>query len=103
MLTLGGEEMLDVREAATLADRTPETVRRWIWSGRLPATKHGHRLLIRRSDLEGAITSPRETERLDLAGWSRLVSAARSAGQLGQGATSAADLILADRRGRQAG
>lgn len=31
-----------VREAARLSRRSPETVRRWIWSGRLPARKVGN-------------------------------------------------------------
>ena len=32
---------IPVREAARRVHRSPETVRRWIWSGRLPATKRG--------------------------------------------------------------
>ena len=31
-----------MREAARRIHRSPETVRRWIWSGRLPARKHGN-------------------------------------------------------------
>jgi excisionase family DNA binding protein len=30
-----------VREAARMAGRSEETIRRWIWSGRLPAVKKG--------------------------------------------------------------
>lgn len=33
--------MITVKEAAARAGRNPETVRRWIRSGRLPATKVG--------------------------------------------------------------
>jgi excisionase family DNA binding protein len=33
---------LTVREAATRAKRSEETIRRWIWSGKLPAVKRGH-------------------------------------------------------------
>ena len=32
---------VSVREAARRAGRTEETIRRWIWSGRLPAVKRG--------------------------------------------------------------
>lgn len=44
--------MLTVAEAAERVGRTPETVRRWIRSGRLPAvTEHGH-IAIAPDDLE---------------------------------------------------
>ena len=44
--------VLTVAEAAERVGRTPETVRRWIRSGRLPAvTEHGH-LAIAPDDLE---------------------------------------------------
>jgi excisionase family DNA binding protein len=44
--------VLTVAEAAERVGRTPETVRRWIRSGRLPAvTEHGH-LSIAPDDLE---------------------------------------------------
>ena len=33
---------LTVREAASRAHRSEETIRRWIWSGKLPAVKRGH-------------------------------------------------------------
>ncbi len=39
------EDLLDVRRAAALAGRHPETVRRWVWSGRLAARRQGNRLL----------------------------------------------------------
>ena len=31
------EKMVTVREAATECGRNPETIRRWIWAGKLPA------------------------------------------------------------------
>ena len=46
------EELVSVREASTQSGRNMETVRRWIWSGRLPAHKLGNQLFIKRSDLE---------------------------------------------------
>jgi excisionase family DNA binding protein len=33
---------ITVQEAARRTRRSPETIRRWIWSGRLPATKRGN-------------------------------------------------------------
>jgi excisionase family DNA binding protein len=33
---------ITVREAARRVHRSTETIRRWIWSGRLPATKRGN-------------------------------------------------------------
>lgn len=45
--------MLTVAEAAARVGRSPETVRRWIRSGRLAATSKRGRLVIELSDLEG--------------------------------------------------
>lgn len=58
------EPTLDVGAAARLARRSPETVRRWVWSGKLAASRHGRRLVFARDDLAallitlGADTSP---------------------------------------------
>jgi excisionase family DNA binding protein len=45
------DKLISVREAAKECDRNPETIRRWIWSGKLPAEKLGNQLFIRRSIL----------------------------------------------------
>jgi len=45
------EELIGVREAARECGRNMETVRRWIWAGKLPAEKLGNQLFIRRGDL----------------------------------------------------
>ncbi len=45
------EELISVREAARMCNRNMETVRRWIWGGKLPAQKLGNQLFIKRSDL----------------------------------------------------
>jgi excisionase family DNA binding protein len=53
--------MLTVPQAAARVHRSPETVRRWIRSGRLPARKVGTQHLIEEADLEqlqGADTLP---------------------------------------------
>ncbi len=44
--------MLTVPEAAQRTGRSPETVRRWIRAGRLPAQKHGTQHMIDEADLE---------------------------------------------------
>jgi len=45
------EELVTVKEAAKESKRNMETVRRWIWSGKLPAQKLGNQLFIKRSEL----------------------------------------------------
>ena len=98
--------MLDVREAAQLAERTPETVRRWIWAGRLTARRHGNRLLVTRRDVEALVHGEPSASSLTLADWARLVAEHRRSGALGRterGGGSAADLVLDDRRSRDVG
>ncbi len=92
------DELLEVRHAAALVGRHPETVRRWIWSGRLHARRAGHRLLVARSDLEALV---RQGELVpSLAEWARRAAVTR--GGWGQVPTdsSAADLVIEDRRER---
>jgi excisionase family DNA binding protein len=48
--------MMTVPEAAKKAGRDPETIRRWIRSGRLRARKIGTQHVIEESDLETVIT-----------------------------------------------
>ena len=86
---------LDVRAAAAVAGRTAETIRRWVWSGRLPAKRRGNRLLVARGDVEALAGRTA----LSLAAWLRLVEEAMSA-RPGTGASSAADLVLEERRRR---
>jgi excisionase family DNA binding protein len=87
---------LTVRDAADEVGRTPETIRRWVWSGRLPASKRGNRLTVARDDLERvAGRAPRS----DLAAWADQVAAQRAREEQAE-ARSAADLVLADRRRR---
>lgn len=50
--------MLTVPEAAKRARRNPETIRRWIRSGRLRAHKVGTQHVIEESDLEQLMVSP---------------------------------------------
>lgn len=46
------EELLTVKEAARAAKRNPETIRRWIWSGKLPSQKFGTQHFIKAADLK---------------------------------------------------
>lgn len=102
MLVVDGVEMVDVREAAQLAQRTPETVRRWVWSGRLPATRHGNRLLISRQTLDDLLDGGTAAGAdLTLQAWANRVAQDRTrSGGVGPARRSAADLVLDDRRAR---
>ena len=51
MLEYDNKKFISVREAAKECGRNMETVRRWIWSGKLPAEKLGNQLFIKREDL----------------------------------------------------
>lgn len=91
-MVVDGVEVLSVREAATYAGRTPETIRRWVWSGRLTARREGNRLLVARRDLDVLVGSVGPEAALTLRDWA-------SALPTGPG-PSAAELVLADRASR---
>lgn len=97
MLIVDGVEMLDVREAAQLAERTPETVRRWVWSGRVDAVKQGNRLLVARDQIIRLRGREGDGDRrLSLREWAA-DAAAQANGRRG---TTASDLVLSDRASR---
>ncbi len=50
MTTEAEDELISVREAARECGRNMETIRRWIWGGKLPAQKLGNQLFIKRND-----------------------------------------------------
>ena len=52
MATPPDDEMITVLEAAKRCGRNPETVRRWIWSGKLPAEKLGNQLFVNTSIID---------------------------------------------------
>ena len=95
---VGAGELLDVRAAAALLARNPETVRRWIWSGRLPARRDGSKLLVARADLDALPgASPRTA--LALAHWAGLAAEhRRNPDVIRTAAGSAAELVLSARR-----
>lgn len=90
-------EMVDVREAAALAGRSAETIRRWVWSDRVTAVKRGGRLLLRRSEVVQLVGG--QTGRgLSLAEWAQEVGRRHGSGVAGG---TASDLVLQDRSERQ--
>ncbi|MEP6526728.1 MAG: helix-turn-helix domain-containing protein [Nocardioidaceae bacterium] len=100
MTTVDGVDMVTVREAAELAERTPETIRRWVWSGRLPARRDGHRLLLDRQDVLHLVDSGTAAGASTLRDWARQVRRCFPAGERG---SSARDLVIADRVSRGVG
>lgn len=67
--------MLTVPEAARRAGRNPETIRRWIRSGRLAARKVGTQHVIEEADLAAVLD---EDELLPLpSGWRRTMTDGR--------------------------
>jgi excisionase family DNA binding protein len=99
MMTVDGVEMVDVHEAAVLVGRTPETIRRWVWAGRLRSVKHGNKHLIPRDQLVGARAGENvvaDAPTVTLADW---VAEATAAMTRPSGGT-AADLVIEDRRAR---
>ena len=46
------DTLISVKEAAQKCGRNSETIRRWIWSGKLPAEKLGNQLFIKKSVLD---------------------------------------------------
>jgi excisionase family DNA binding protein len=98
---------LTVREAAQRTHRSEETIRRWIWSGRLPARKHGNsyridvvhldQIAVAYDPAAGSHTAgSRESFRAwldDLDRWKQGLPAASR--------VSAADLVIEDRHARR--
>jgi excisionase family DNA binding protein len=99
---------LTVPEAARRAGRAPETIRRWIWKGRLPSRKVGNQHLVESDDVDhivGAVEPELQGEAPPLEGaWAeRMESARRFQEHLrarGVKLRPAADDIRESRRGR---
>jgi len=91
--------MLDVNEAALLVHRSPETVRRWVWSGKLVAHRDGRKLMVSQADLVRLVGAEGIADAPSLSEWA---AAARRALITIDRTTvgSAADLVLTDRRQR---
>jgi len=99
---------LTVPEAARRAGRSQETIRRWIWSGRLPSEKVGNQHLVDQAALDALLGEPAPVEdggRIDVAGpwgeWLERASAlARRLREAGARLPPAAELVARSRRGR---
>lgn len=93
------EDVLDVRQAAALVDRHPETIRRRIWAGKLAASRRGNRLLVRREDLESEFGTAKKS--LTLAEWAKKLEAYRERErQEGRASRGGANLVLEEREAR---
>lgn len=96
---------ISVREAARRTHRSTETIRRWIWSGRLPAEKRGNVYYVDVADLERMSVvyelGPETGHHADdLSGWLQGLDDWRATLPAGASAT-AADLVIEDRRARR--
>ncbi|MBI4286397.1 MAG: helix-turn-helix domain-containing protein [Chloroflexi bacterium] len=91
------EERITVREAAKECGRNMETIRRWIWSGKLPAEKLGNQLFIKRGDL--SVCQP-EKERLSRSELFKSVELLREKIRARVGEFDAAELVRESRERR---
>ncbi|SRR5712692_3960876 len=100
---------VSVREAARIAHRSEETIRRWIWSGRLPAVKRGTRYYVDIRHLEDVVIElepkeagqePVRSQQEAMLAWLREVDEWKSSLTTIPGAT-AADLVIEDRHARR--
>ena len=95
---MNSSDELTINAAAALVDRSPETVRRWVWSGRLKARKSGRHLLVPRAEVEALRASAPSSKRLTLREWGAV--AERVLNRRVKGGRSASDLVLEERRKR---
>ena len=95
MIVVDGVVMVDVREAAELSRRTPETIRRWVWSGRVNSVKNGNKLFVRRDDVAATSDVRTDEPTLTLRAWVKLLPKDSDATGV-----SARDLVLQDRDAR---
>jgi excisionase family DNA binding protein len=104
-------EFVTVRQAARRVHRSEETVRRWIWSGRLPAQKRGNVYYLAVADLESALESasagapqvpaPGQLAPRASASWTEFLRLREVTwADRPRGGAGAADLVLDDRDAR---
>jgi len=103
---MSAQQEISVREAAQRAHRSEETVRRWIWSGRLPARKRGnsYRIDIAHLDRIAVVYDPPDADPAfadgGLGAWLADLDRWKQGLRVTAGAT-AADLIIEDRHARR--
>ncbi len=98
---------MTVREAARRAGRSEETIRRWIWSGRLPAVKRGagYRIDVMHLDrvmveLEAGVPGQGTTPNTSMLDWLEEVDQWKREVATNPG-PSASELVIEDRRARR--
>src|SRR5262245_13137019 len=99
---------VSVREAAARTGRSAETIRRWIWSGRLPATKRGNTYYVDVTHLEemavemGIGVHEHQAAPVGrLAAWLAEVDQWKSGLSGSATRPTASDLVIEDRRARR--
>src|SRR5215468_4249543 len=104
---MAAAQELTVRQAAWRAGRSEETIRRWIWSGRLPAVKRGtsYRIDVVHLDqvmveLDTGVPKQVTAPNTSLLAWLDEVEEWKRSVRTTPG-ESALDLLLEDRRGRR--
>jgi excisionase family DNA binding protein len=98
---------LTVPEAARRAGRSPETIRRWIWSGKLPSAKVGNQHVIEEAALDALLPAAEPEEDVELVEvpgkwgeWLRRAEALKERLQAeGSKLPSGAELVHESRRG----
>jgi excisionase family DNA binding protein len=90
---------ISVLDAARVLGRHPETIRRWVWTGRLAARREGNRLLLDRAQL-ASIAAEAPGGRVDLKEWTDRLGQREHGRSAGARSGSAADLVIGDRRAR---
>ena len=98
---------LTVRQAAWRAGRSEETIRRWIWSGRLPAVKRGTSYRIDvvhleqvMVELDAGVSRHATTANTSLLAWLDEVEEWKRSVKTTPG-ESAVEMLLEDRRARR--
>lgn len=90
-----------MREAARRVNRAEETIRRWIWAGKLPARKLGQSYHVREGDVDAVaarVPLPREST-LTLGEWVAQVRTWRAGNDVSPQA-GAGQLVIEDRAQR---
>jgi excisionase family DNA binding protein len=97
---------LTVPQAARRAGRNPETIRRWIWSGKLPSERVGNQHLVDEAALEALLApsdEPEDAELVEVGGqlgewWRQVLAFHERLRQDGVRLRPAAELIEEERR-----
>jgi hypothetical protein len=93
-------EEISVRDAARVLHRHPETIRRWVWTGRVAARRQGNRLLLDRAQLATVAAAGARRAPMGLKQWADDLGQLRhDRGEVARLA-SAADLVIGDREAR---